>query len=151
MKPNLPSTFRRGAGIPSAPACGTTGAMGLERIRGQDRALRAVGLAMEQGRFHHAYRFEGPEGVGKELTALSLAKVLNCREGRTLALEAGDEFARQVFLNLLSVVQRSDKPILWHAPSKRYLFLCASIPMAAIAVFDEPFLRLCAGSTRMIS
>ncbi len=64
--------------------------MGLAAIRGQDRALRAVGLAMEQGRFHHAYRFEGPEGVGKELAALSLAKVLNCREGRTHTLEAGD-------------------------------------------------------------
>ncbi|MBW2263182.1 MAG: DNA polymerase III subunit delta' [Deltaproteobacteria bacterium] len=64
--------------------------MGLARIRGQNRALRAVGLAMEQNRFHHAYRFEGPEGVGKELTALSIAKVLNCREGRTLVLEAGD-------------------------------------------------------------
>jgi len=64
--------------------------MGLSTIRGQDRALRAVGLAMEQGRFHHAYRFEGPDGVGKELAAIGLAKVLNCREGRTLSLEAGD-------------------------------------------------------------
>jgi DNA polymerase-3 subunit delta' len=65
-------------------------AMGLSGIRGQERALRAVGLAMEQGRFHHAYRFEGPEGVGKELAALGLAKVLNCKERGTLSLAAGD-------------------------------------------------------------
>ena len=65
-------------------------AVGLSDIRGQDRALRALGLAMDQDRFHHAYRFEGPDGVGKELAALGLAKVLNCREGRTLSLEAGD-------------------------------------------------------------
>lgn len=65
--------------------------MGLDKIRGQDRALRTVGFAMEKDRFHHAYRFEGPDGVGKELTALSIAKVLNCKAGNTLELGSGDE------------------------------------------------------------
>lgn len=65
--------------------------MGLSRIRGQDRALRSLGSAMEQDRLHHGYRFEGPDGVGKELTALGLAKVLNCTSGLTTTLEASRE------------------------------------------------------------
>ncbi len=52
--------------------------MGLSSIRGQDRAIGTLGHAMKQGRLHHAYRFEGPGGVGKELTALCVARLLNC-------------------------------------------------------------------------
>jgi DNA polymerase-3 subunit delta' len=61
--------------------------MGLRDVRGQDRALRALGQALAQGRFHHAYRFEGPEGVGKEMTAMALARVLNCTDPGELTLE----------------------------------------------------------------
>jgi DNA polymerase-3 subunit delta' len=66
-----------------------TAPMGLARIRGQDRALRALGLAMQQHRLHHAYRFEGPEGVGKELTAMGIARVLCCNDPGTLDLGDG--------------------------------------------------------------
>ncbi len=37
--------------------------------------------ALATGRVHHAYRFQGPPGVGKELTALALAQALLCERG----------------------------------------------------------------------
>jgi len=42
---------------------------------------------MNQGRLHHAYRLEGPDGVGKETAALELTKVLNCRAGRSIEID----------------------------------------------------------------
>lgn len=55
--------------------------MGLSRIRGQDRAIGLLRAAHESGRLSHAYLFRGPEGVGKEATALEFAKALNCEAG----------------------------------------------------------------------
>jgi len=37
--------------------------------------------ALGAGRVHHAYRFEGPPGVGKEKAALALAQALVCERG----------------------------------------------------------------------
>lgn len=71
--------------------------MGLSEIRGQDRALRTLGLAYEQGRLHHAYRFQGPEGVGKELTAMAMARVLNCQQPSTYEIP-GEESRQAVTL-----------------------------------------------------
>ncbi|HOU90463.1 MAG TPA: DNA polymerase III subunit delta', partial [Polyangiaceae bacterium] len=48
--------------------------MAFERILGQEPAVQTLRRALATGRVHHAYRFEGPEGVGKELTAFELAK-----------------------------------------------------------------------------
>ena len=45
----------------------------LESVRAQDLAIRGLTRAREQGRLASAYLFEGPSGVGKELTALALA------------------------------------------------------------------------------
>lgn len=50
----------------------------LDRVLGQDPAKRTLERALQGGRVHHAYRFEGPEGVGKELAAFALAQALVC-------------------------------------------------------------------------
>jgi DNA polymerase III subunit delta' len=52
--------------------------MAFEQIRGQDHALSILRQALAHGRLAHAYLFVGPDGVGKRLTALNLAKAMNC-------------------------------------------------------------------------
>jgi DNA polymerase III subunit delta' len=52
--------------------------MGFEAILGQETAVEMLRRAVAKGRVHHAYRFEGPDGVGKELTAFALAEALVC-------------------------------------------------------------------------
>jgi DNA polymerase III delta' subunit len=56
-------------------------------VQHQDRALSIVRRALASGRTHHAYLFEGPEGVGKELAARALAARLMC-EASGLAPDA---------------------------------------------------------------
>jgi DNA polymerase III subunit delta' len=56
-------------------------------VRHQDRAISIIRRALRSGRTHHAYLFEGPEGVGKELAARALAARLLCQEP-TLAPDA---------------------------------------------------------------
>jgi DNA polymerase-3 subunit delta' len=53
----------------------------FENVLGQQPAVHTLKHALQSGRVHHAYRFEGPEGVGKELCALELAKELVCGIG----------------------------------------------------------------------
>lgn len=45
----------------------------LDRVRAQDAPVRALRRARENGRVASAYLFDGPSGVGKELTAFSFA------------------------------------------------------------------------------
>src|SRR6185295_11093843 len=52
----------------------------LDDVLGQSTAVRTLRRALATGRLHHAYRFEGPEGVGKERCALGLAQALVCTE-----------------------------------------------------------------------
>lgn len=47
-------------------------------VKHQDRALAVIRRALASGRTHHAYLFEGPEGVGKEMAAWALAARLLC-------------------------------------------------------------------------
>lgn len=54
--------------------------MPFDGIAGQDTAVATLKRALEAGRLHHAYRFEGPDGVGKERTAFALAQALVCVE-----------------------------------------------------------------------
>lgn len=54
--------------------------MGLEKIKGQDRAIGLLRAAFESERLSHAYLFQGPDGVGKETVALAFAQALNCEE-----------------------------------------------------------------------
>ncbi len=44
----------------------------------QERAISIIRRGLASGRTHHAYLFDGPEGVGKELTAVALAARLLC-------------------------------------------------------------------------
>lgn len=53
--------------------------MPFDQIEGQESALTILRNAMRSGRLAHAYLFFGPEGVGKRLTALTLAKAMNCQ------------------------------------------------------------------------
>ena len=57
--------------------------MDLARILGQERAVGLLKAAFESQRLSHAYLFQGPDGVGKETTALAFAQALNC-EGEGL-------------------------------------------------------------------
>jgi hypothetical protein len=50
--------------------------MGLSRILGQAQAIETLRAGLRSGRFHHAWIFSGPKGVGKFTTALELAAVL---------------------------------------------------------------------------
>lgn len=72
--------------------------MVFDAILGQESAVAILQRALERGRVHHAYRFEGPDGVGKELTAFALAQSLLCSErqpigcGRCSACHRAVEF-----------------------------------------------------------
>src|SRR5687768_3627566 len=54
--------------------------MTLAAVEGQSRAVDALRAALRQGSVHHAYLFGGPEGVGKELTAVGFVQALFCPE-----------------------------------------------------------------------
>lgn len=54
--------------------------MPFSEIIGHEHNIKVLQRSIERGRVHHAHIFSGPEGVGKRLTAVSLAKALNCRE-----------------------------------------------------------------------
>jgi len=51
----------------------------FEQIKGQQKAIAILRHALSSDRLAHAYLFIGPEGVGKRLTALTLAKAMNCQ------------------------------------------------------------------------
>jgi DNA polymerase-3 subunit delta' len=51
---------------------------GFRSIVGQDRAVARLRSALASGKVHHAYLFEGPDGVGKRTTAMALAQAWNC-------------------------------------------------------------------------
>lgn len=55
--------------------------MGFADIIGQERIIRLLQRALAQDLLPHAFLFTGMEGVGKKLTALTLAKVVNCENG----------------------------------------------------------------------
>ncbi|MEW6410174.1 MAG: DNA polymerase III subunit delta' [Nitrospirota bacterium] len=52
--------------------------MALKDVIGQGEAIAILERAIENQRYPHAYLFTGEEGVGKRLTALNVAKALNC-------------------------------------------------------------------------
>lgn len=52
---------------------------GLAGVRGQPAVVTALQKALAAGRPHHAYLFDGPEGVGKATTARALMAALNCQ------------------------------------------------------------------------
>lgn len=54
--------------------------MPFSEIIGHSHNIKVLQRSIERDRLHHAYIFSGPEGIGKRLAALSLAKALNCLE-----------------------------------------------------------------------
>lgn len=52
--------------------------MSFKEIWGQEKGINVLKNALRSKRLAHAYLFVGPEGVGKRLIALNLAKTLNC-------------------------------------------------------------------------
>ena len=56
--------------------------MTFEQIIGHERQKDILRKALESGRLAHAYLFYGPDGVGKRLMALALARAIVCHEQR---------------------------------------------------------------------
>lgn len=54
--------------------------MAFQDIIGHQMVIELFKRALVNQRVNHAYIFIGPEGVGKEMTALQFAKALNCLE-----------------------------------------------------------------------
>jgi DNA polymerase-3 subunit delta' len=73
--------------------------MSFDAILGQDTAVQTLTRALSNGRMHHAYRFEGPEGVGKEKTAFAFARALVCEAADPLGCERCKACRRAVTLS----------------------------------------------------
>ncbi len=52
--------------------------MPFDAILGQPSAVGTLTQSLRSGRVHHALRFEGPDGVGKEMAAMAFAQALVC-------------------------------------------------------------------------
>lgn len=73
--------------------------MAFSHIRGQATPILTLTRALEADRVHHAYRFEGPDGVGKEMVAFALAQALVCVGGDRLGCGKCDACRRAVTLS----------------------------------------------------
>ncbi len=71
-------------------------AVPFNHILGQATAIATLETALRGGRVHHAYRFEGPDGTGKELAAFALAQALVCNAGEVLGCGRCDACRRAV-------------------------------------------------------
>jgi DNA polymerase III subunit delta' len=59
--------------------------MSFDAVLGQEPAIETLVQSLRAGKVHHAYRFEGPPGVGKGLAALAFARALLCDRPTPLA------------------------------------------------------------------
>jgi len=71
----------------------------FDRVLGQAPAIATLQRALRNGLVHHAYRFEGPAGVGKELAAMAFAQALVCEAGDSLGCGSCDSCRRAVQLS----------------------------------------------------
>ncbi|BCR05134.1 DNA polymerase III subunit delta' [Desulfuromonas versatilis] len=55
--------------------------MTFAQVLGHERQKDILRRALDSGRLAHAYLFEGPEGIGKRLMALAVARAVACAEG----------------------------------------------------------------------
>jgi DNA polymerase-3 subunit delta' len=63
----------------------------LSTVQAQPTAVETLRRALAAGRVHHAYLFDGPDGVGKERTAFGLAQALVCERRAEGASDACGE------------------------------------------------------------
>ncbi len=63
----------------------------LSSVSAQAPAVETLRRALAGGRVHHAYLFDGPDGVGKERAALGLAQALVCERRAAGSWEACGE------------------------------------------------------------
>ncbi|MFC1888569.1 DNA polymerase III subunit delta' [Thermodesulfobacteriota bacterium] len=56
--------------------------MSFSKLKGQDHAVQILRSSLRSGRTPHAYLFIGPDGVGRKLAAMTLAKAVNCEESK---------------------------------------------------------------------
>ncbi|MBV5305455.1 MAG: DNA polymerase III subunit delta' [Desulfobulbaceae bacterium] len=61
----------------------------FSHLVGQEKAKLFLGRALESGQLAHAYLFRGPDGVGKQLFARSLAAAVNCRQRQAFSSDPG--------------------------------------------------------------
>jgi len=54
----------------------------FREVIGHQRPIRLLQRAIANDHLPHAYLFVGSEGIGKKLVALTLAKTINCEEGK---------------------------------------------------------------------
>jgi DNA polymerase-3 subunit delta' len=81
--PPLPAAEERPRGSAAVEPC-YAASVSFDHILGQQPAIETLTRALTGGHVHHAYRFEGVEGVGKELTAIALAQALLCQDDEPL-------------------------------------------------------------------
>jgi DNA polymerase-3 subunit delta' len=62
--------------------------MSFKNIQGHARSVGILQRYLEDSRLSGGYLFTGPEGTGKKLVALTLAKALNCSEGKADSCDA---------------------------------------------------------------
>lgn len=72
----------------------------MSRVRSQDTAVQVLRRAVSAGSVHHAYLFDGPNGVGKELSALGLAQALICERRQPGGADACGECSSCLRANL---------------------------------------------------
>jgi len=81
----------------------------LSTVRGQPTAVEILRRALVSGRVHHAYLFDGPDGVGKERLAFALAQALVCERRAPGSADACGECRA-----CLRAVPRPDQPTPSH-------------------------------------
>ncbi|MFA5528354.1 MAG: DNA polymerase III subunit delta' [Peptostreptococcales bacterium] len=62
--------------------------MSFEEILGQDNVIKRLKKSIKDKSIFHAYIFEGPEGVGKKISAFHFAKAMFCTSGTGDSCEA---------------------------------------------------------------
>ncbi|MDR3253417.1 MAG: hypothetical protein LBT07_00430, partial [Endomicrobium sp.] len=61
----------------------------FENILGQQKVKKIISSQIKSGKIAHAYIFMGQDGVGKRLTAVEFAKILNCTTNDFTKTDAG--------------------------------------------------------------
>ncbi|HHH27845.1 MAG TPA: DNA polymerase III subunit delta' [Polyangiaceae bacterium] len=73
--------------------------MPFDSIRGQTTAVETLTRALKSGVVHHAYRFEGLDGVGKGMAATAFAQAMLCTGGDPLGCGRCDACRRVARVN----------------------------------------------------